>query len=335
MVDVTAETAESLEETAENNDVEHDLLLEKFKEKYNELQERSDWSDEKVEKMALRTARSKAVKQSRTPSSHIEMLAIGGDVREGRNGDYFNGTALVDTDPDSEEGRPQLGEIIVNEEHLLEDMYQAFSQVGNVVEGEFSVSEGDLDNHLRVFQVDNTEVEYSRPDNREPLYNEIRELVPETDIESIADDLSGQTRSDDGDMYTISSDVRRIEGDIYDGYKNPEEGNGTYTIRDDTVFDEEDIVDSSVHNSESANENATPGLTCWTDPNKMEFGSGSVCEFIGTLTTSDDGEVMMNVDGIIPILTEEYDGYTDESSSDSATAGDEQVDTSNVSRQEI
>ena len=335
MVDVTSETADSLDEIAENNDVELETVQDTFKEKYEELQERSDWSDEKVEKFALRTTRTASLKQNRTPSSHIEMLAIGGEIREGRNGDYFNGTALVDTNPDSDGGRPQLAEVIINEERLLDDTYEAFGQVGNVITGDFSVSEGDLEDHLRVFPVDNTEINFSRPDERGPLYDEIRSVVPETSIDSIAEDLSAQTRSDDGNMYTVTSDVVRIEGDIYDGYKNPEAGNGTYTIRDETVFDEDDIVDSAVHNPEAANENATPGLTCWTDPNRMEFGSESVCEFIGTLSQNDDGEVTMSVHGIIPILETDYDGFTDNSTSSSSTPNQEQVDTSNVDRQQI
>lgn len=335
MVDVTTETADALEQIAENNDVELEMVQENFKEKYEELQERAgDWSDEKVEKLALRTARTRALKQSRTPSTHIEMLAIGGEIRNGRNGDYFNGTALVDRSPDEDGGRPLLAEVIINEEHLLADINEAFGQVGNVITGDYSVSEGDLENHLRVFPADNTEVSFNRPDNREAMYEEIRNIVPQASISSIADDLSSQTRNDDGNMYTVTSDVRRIEGDIYDGYKNPDKGMGTYTIRDDTVFDEDDIVESAVYNEETANENSTPGMTVWMDPDKMEFGSESICEFIGTVTQNDNGEVMMNAHGVIPIIAEEYDGYTDNRTEDSATTSEE-VDTSNVDRQSI
>lgn len=333
MVSISESTAEELENIAVNNDIELDKVREKFKDRYENLQERSDWSDEKVEQFALRTTRTYALKNSRVSSDDVELLVVGGNVRNGRNGDYFNGTALVDDDPESDGGRPKLGEVIVNDDALLPDIYDGFQEVGNVVKGEFSVAEGDLDGHVRLFGVDETELEVVEPDDgtRQELIGEIRNYVPQATIADIADNLSGQTRNEDGDVYTVTSDIRRIEGDIYDGYKNPDKGNGAYTIRDETVFDEEDIVQSPVHDEENASENATPGLTCWTDPNLMDYGTESICEFFGTLSQNDDGEIQMNVHGIVPVLEEEYDGYTDNSSNEEQ----EQVETSNVDRTEI
>jgi hypothetical protein len=267
-------------------------------------------------------------------SEEVELLTVGGEIRNSDNGDWFSGTAILDDEQSEDGGMTRLSEVVVYDEDLIDDVYNAFDQVGNVVRGDFSVSDADLGNQARVFSVDTTELDVTRPDNRDDMVEEVKKHVDEVTIENIADNLTGQTRNDDGNLYTVNSDIRRIEGDIYDGYKNPDTGVGTYTIRDDTVFDEEDIVDSVVYDEEAANENATPGLTCWCDPNKMEFGSESVCEFFGTVTQNDDGEVTMNVHGIVPVYAEEYDGYTDQSDETPAPA-QEQVDTSNVDRTEI
>lgn len=340
-MEISESTADKLEDLAEraaeslDTDVTLEEVQDEFKEQHEEVSGSSEGlPDEKVERIAYRKTRTAVLSSDRMPTEDVELLTVGGEIRESDNGEWFSGTAVLDDSPDEDGGMTRLCEVVVYEGELIHEMYDGFDQVGNVVRGDFSVSDADIGNQARVFSDDGTEIDVTRPDDRDELVEEVRDHVDEVTIENIADNLSGQTRNEDGDMYTVNSDIRRLEGDIYDGYKNPDAGNGAYTIRDDTVFDEEDIVDSSVYDEESANENATPGMTCWCDPNKMEFGSESICEFFGTVTQSDDGEVMMNVHGIVPVYVEEYDGYVDESS-ESSVPSQEQVDTSNVDRTEI
>lgn len=337
MVDVTESTADELQSLADNNgDLTLEDVQETFKEKYEEIDSKSDWDSERVEKFALRRTRTNVLKSNRVPADEVELLTIGGDVRNWSNGDTFVGKALVDENPEEDGGKNRLATIIIDGGDVEPpEAYSAFDEVGNIVRGQFSVSEADIKGFRVLNSTEDTSLDVTRPDNRQPLYDEIRNSVPEVSIDNIAENLSATSRNDDGNVYPASFgvDIRRIEGDIYDGYKNPEAGNGTYTIRDDTVFDEQDIVESPVHNPDNANENATPGLTCWTDPGKMDYGSESVCEFFGTISQNEDGEVVMNVDGIIPILTEEWDGYTDNSSGEATS--DAEVDTSNVDRTQI
>lgn len=338
MVEVSSETADALESLAADNDVEFDTVREKFKEKYGDVKEKAvgEVSDEQLERLALRATRTAQLARSRVSTDGVEMLTIGGSVRNWNSGDTFVGKALVDLEPDTDQGRNFLSTVIIDGGDVsLGEVVDAFGDVGNIVSGEFSVSEAHTDKFRVLNSSEDTELTVQKPDNRSSMIGEIRDEVPETNIRDITSDLSQTERTEDGDVYPASFgvDIRRMTVDIYDGYKNPSEGNGTYTVRDDTVFDEDDIVESPVYDSENAGENATPGLTCWTDPSMMEYGTGSVVEVYGTVSKDNNGIAVMNVDGIIPIMIEgEFDGYEDNSSSE---APERERTSSNVSRTSI
>ena len=334
---ITEDTATELESLAKTKDVPLDEVREKFKQKYKDVQDRASNVDEDyLESLALRATRTAELAKNRIPTDSVEMLTIGGSIRNWNNGDTFVGKALVDPNP-NEEGRAFLSSIIIDSNDVnLGEVMDAFGEVGNIVVGEFSVGEGHTDEFRVLNYDDDTELEVTKPDNRDDIIKEIRDAVPETDIASIVENMSSTERTDDGNVYPadFGVDIRRMTVDVYDGYKNPSEGNGTYTVRDETVFDEEDVVQSDVYDAEEAGENATPGLTAWTDPSLMKYGSGSVLELFGTVSKNDNGIVSMNVDGLIPILDEgEFDGYTDNSSEE--TAPQRQATSSNVDRTEI
>jgi len=336
-MEITEDTANELESLAESNDVEYEDVVDKFKEKYEDVQERANNVDEDyLESLALRAVRTAELSGNRIPTEAVEMLTIGGSIRNWNNGDTFVGKALVDPNP-NEGGRAFLSTIIIDSGDVnLGKVQDAFDEVGNIVVGEFSVSEGHTDKFRVLNSDEDTDLEVTKPDNRDDIIQEIRDAVPETDIASIAENMSSTERTDDGDVYPadFGVDVRRMTVDIYDGYKNPAEGNGTYTVRDDTVFDEDDVVQSDVYDADEASENATPGLTAWCEPSAMEYASKSIVEMFGTVSKNENGIVSMNVDGIIPILDEgDYDGYTDESSEE--TAPQRESTSSNVDRTQI
>lgn len=338
MVEVSESTADALETLAEDNDVEFDTVRDVFKEKYEKAVEKaaSGMSDDDIENLALRMTRTAQLARSRVETDGIEMLTVGGSVRNWNSGDTFVGKALVDLEPNTDDGRNFLSTVIIDGSDVsLGEVVDAFGDVGNIVSGEFSVSEAHTDKFRVLNSSEDTELDVQKPDDRGPMIEEIRNEVPETTIRDITDNLSQTERTESGDVYPASFgvDIRRMTVDIYDGYKNPSEGNGTYTVRDDTVFDEDDIVESPVFDSENAGENATPGLTCWTDPSLMEYGTGSVVEMFGTVSKNDNGIAVMNVDGIVPIMIEgEFDGYEDNSSTD---APEREQTSSNVDRTSI
>jgi len=314
MPEVSDDTIAHLEKIAEKKEVPFEEVKEKYKEKYEEVEDKSSGVDkETIENLALRQLRSLELAQSRVSTEEIEMLTVGGDVRNTSNGDMFFGSAIVDEEPNDDSVPSKLGQVRVFDEELAVEVDNAFSQVGNIVTGDFAVSDGDLTNHLEVTDGDDTSFEVVRPDDRGKFVDEIRDMVPEVSISNIADNITQQTRGEDGEMYDVSSDIKRIRADVFDGYKNPDTGTGMYTLRDDTVFDDEDIENSPVFDPEEANESATPGMTCFIQPNKMEWGTGAVIDFFGTVK-EDEGIVNFSADGAYPILTNDdgFDGYVDE-----------------------
>jgi hypothetical protein len=316
-IEVTEDTANKIESIAERQEIDVESVQETFKEKYEETDEKSVMvEDSEIEEIALRRTRAEYNTQNRIPTDAVEMLTIGGSVRNLNDGDIFVGKALVDVDPNGN-GRNFLSTVFVDPEHLnLSHVQDAFNSVGNIIVGDFGVFEAFSDKFRVLRSSEDTEIDVTFPDDRLPMVEDIRDAVPEASIETITEDASATQRSDDGELYpaNFGVDIRRMKVDIYGGYKNPEDGYGVYTVVDGTVFDEEDIVESPVFDAEEAGENATPGLTCWTNPSMMEYGIGSHVEIYGVIQEN-DGIYQMNVDGIIPRAIEgEFDGYVDEGS---------------------
>lgn len=337
MVEVSETTADALEALAEDNDVEFETVRDTFKEKYDNVQEKAgdNVGDEQLERLALRSTRTAQLASS-VSTEGVEMLTVGGSIREWDSGDTFVGKALVDLEPNEDTGRNFLSSVIIDGDDVsLGTVQDAFSSVGNIVSGEFSVAEAHTDKFRILNSSEETELNVNKPEDRSQMVEEIRNVVPETTIDSITDNMSQTERNDDGNVYPASFgvDIRRMTVDIYDGYKKPADGLGIYTVRDDTVFDEADVVESVVFDEENANENATPGLTCFTDPNIMDYGTGAIVEMFGTISKNQDGVPTMNVDGIVPIVEEDgFDGYEDNSSDDTP---EREQSSSNVDRTAI
>lgn len=354
MVEVSSETADALEALAEDNDVDFETVRDTFKEKYENVKEKASAGvgEDQLERLALRSTRTAQLADNGVSTEGVEMLTIGGSIRQWTDTDHedynenaennpkkdvFIGKAFVDLDPDSDKGRNFLSTVIIDSTDgvSLSAAQDAFSEVGNIVSGEFSVGEAHTDEFRVLNSSEDTEIDYTEPSDRSPMVEEIRDAVPETTIDSITDNMSQTERNDDGNVYPASFgvDIRRMTVDIYDGYKKPADGLGIYTVRDDTVFDDDDIVESVVFDEENANENATPGLTCFTDPSHMDYGTGAIVEMFGTISKNSDGVPTMNVDGIIPIVEEGgFDGYEDNSSSDTP---EREETSSNVDRTSI
>ena len=352
IMEVSNETQEALEEIAEKKNKDIDTVVEKFKANYEEAEEQTNYGEDRLEKFALRITRSDVVSESRIPSNEVLIKTIGHNGFQNWNEYNDNGDVvgdkdvliaygLVDQNPNEETGREQVAAIIFDEtdDVDLASAAEAFEEMGNEVVAEFNVGEADLNQYLMLNSVESTDLDVTEPDDetREEYLSDIRDEVQETTIENIADNLSAVERQEDGSEWPadFGVDMRVIEGDIVDSFKrdNGESRFGIYTIRDETMFDEEDIVGSVVHDSD-ADDQQTPGLTAWCDPDMMEYGSGSVCEFYGSITQGEDGQVTMNIFGINPIFEREFDGYED-TGGDGDFNNDDSEEETNVERTTI
>ncbi len=352
MVEVTESTLEELNGIAESKGKDEEYVIEKFKENYEEAEEQTNYSGERLESFAVRITRSDITSEARIPANEVLIKTIGmsrifnwdqrdenGNVKRDGSGepltkDVLVAFGLVDQNPNEDKGREQVATVFFDEtdDVSLTEAQEAFSEMGNLVTGEFSVSDGDLEKYLNVNTVESTDFDVEEPDDREEVLSDIRGAIQETTIEDIADNLSATERnSQTGEEFAVGFgvDMRVLEGDIVDAFArdNGDSRFGIYTVRDETMFDDEDIIGSDVQPTLD-DENQTPGLTCWVDPDQMEYGSGSVCEFYGSVTQGDDGQVTMNIFGINPIFEREFDGYVDDGSEeDGYDNDDEEVET--------
>jgi len=96
-------------------------------------------------------------------------------------------------------------------------------------------------------------------------------------------------------------DIKRIEGQVVDKYRDFDSDMGVYTILDDTVIDPDDLMGTKLMR-EDADENATPGLTVYLPPEQVKFREDSRIVVYGTVSTSNDGQVLMRGVGSVGIV---------------------------------
>jgi len=133
---------------------------------------------------------------------------------------------------------------------------------------------------------------------RKIINNQIQDAAT---LENIGNHLS-VTDSDD---FSHEGDLKRISGYVVDHYQDESQnGNpyGIYNILDDTVVDPNDL-----RKEITGDDDRSAGLTAWTQPDLMEFGNNSQCDFYGTITREDSGDnkgqLQMNVVGIVPYIS--------------------------------
>ena len=179
---------------------------------------------------------------------------------------------------------------------------QRMFHAGNTMKGVYEVSESqDLDGVYRCFSCDSTDpVEQeldSLPSERSKKLDILRQAVPEAELATVHNSLTAYD-PESGYTYDFGADLRRIEARIVDYYIPDDRSWGRYTIMDDSVT-EDDIVDSDLVDDDQN----IPGLTVWADPDyHMEYGRKSRVEMYGSVEENDDGQIVMNLVGIVPII---------------------------------
>lgn len=188
----------------------------------------------------------------------------------------------------------------------------------NYLKGWFSVSESDeLPNTYLCWSSDKTRVE---PDETEMSRDEKREFVhnfvdEEAEIGEIAQHLS--RTNEDGFTADYGADMKRLTGMVVD--TNRLDGaNNIYTLLDDSVVDPSELGDNVV--SDNAR---SPGLTAWCPDDFFEYGENSHCEFYGPISRGDDGQITMNIVGVVPLIP--FDLEEPEGQNEPDTASEERI----------
>lgn len=262
---------------------------------------------EQIQRRAIKMVRSAAHRETRVSREveEVDILAIGHsgvqrwtDSDNGGKKDVLIAYGVVNPGP-AEDGseRPKgIGVFICDETRGADigNIRSAFDTLNNLT-GWFSVAESEeLPNTYVLNSTDRTRVEeaesdLSDEDKREFLHSFVDD---EAEIASIKSHLS--RTNEEGYAAEFGGDIKRIVADVVD--YNRGDGWNTYTLIDDSV------VDPSQLGGEIVAENArSPGLTAWVPDDFMDYGPDSQCEFYGTITVGDEGQVSMNVCGIVPL----------------------------------
>lgn len=321
MVDIE----DKLEELAEGTGHDVDYIQAEYDEAYAEVAERvpDHYEEEKVENLALGQVRGGISANTSVPrdSEQTKIVTLGsrGFIQMGDDDEDVLVTYGA-VDPADDSKPRQLG-VILNEESTGADLYEIEGtfEPFNTIEAEYDVDQAnDMNNTYVLHATSDTEPEVldtdmSEEDTRQYVNNNFFE--DQASLAEIGSHISQGGRDGWPDLF--GADLKRITGTVVDWFVSEDGETGGYVVQDDSIIDPNDYPDEVV------GDKRVPGITCWTDPEIMEYGESSVCDFYGSISTMDDGQVTMNVIGIAPIMANDIEFET----SDEDTGTDEAEET--------
>lgn len=313
-----------LEQMASGSGRDFDALSDIYEDKLAEVEERTPdtMGEEQVRSIAVSQVGADVTKDQSVGRSgnNVKIVSLGyrGFIQMGDdNEDVLVTYGVVDP-----EDQPRQVGVILNEESTGADLYgiqEAFEPL-NVLEAEYSV---DVANNLQdtyvLHATANTEPEVldsdmSVEERRSWIADKF--LDDRATLAEVGQYISKGGRDGYPDLF--GADLQRIQGTVVDWHITDDGETGVYTLQDDSIVDPNDYGNEITGGDDNGR---TPGLTAWTDPSLMEYGENSVCDFYGAVSVMNDGQVVMNVVGIAPIMANdlEYDGG---GSSGSSTSDD-------------
>ena len=191
------------------------------------------------------------------------------------------------------EGEPGLQQIVCR--GINSEIYRNFNPFAKytVKLGRFGGDEGD-------FIADNR-TEFKRPERLTLSHHDILKRVGVQTVKIANTEHSRDALSFvRSDGFPDSTDWKHIQGNILRKWSrvdddDPDVGTGTYTIADDSIWDEGPAVTSD-------GRVLPPGFTIWVHPNQMLYDPNDICDFYGSITINrKTGEPQMNAFLIIPV----------------------------------
>lgn len=304
-----------LEQLAEGSVKDVEALQEEYDEALAEVKERvpETMGDAQVQSLALGQVRSDVTAENSIPrnseQTRIVTLGYRGFIQMGEdNEDVLITYGIVDPADDDKPRRPG---VILNEESSGADLYdikEKFLEFGRTVEADYDVEESNnVSNTYILHATDETEPEVL---DTEMSVEETRQWINDNFFEEAAkladvgSHISQGGREGYPDMF--GADIKRLQGTVADWFISQDGDTGGYVLQDDSIIDPNDYPEKIV------GDKRVPGITCWTDPELMEYGDNSVCDFYGSISVMNDGQVVMNVFGIAPIMANDIEFDDDE-----------------------
>lgn len=308
----------------DKDDVTFEEAKELYQEQLDDIKDRAGdgVDDANLESMAFTQFRGEFNKQNSVPSQdaeEVEIMAIGHDgIQQWSQNDVLLGYGIANPD----NGPANKAVFIIEEGDVnLEEAKDKFYPY-NSLKGNFSVSEASnvteayVCNSTSNSEIVNEPMEMSESERQEWI-NE-NHITDRATLKDITDSMSKS--NDQGFADDFGTDIKRMQATIVSWYIPGDWSFGVMTLQDESVVNPAEELEAEVIGEE---DNRQPGLTAWCDPESMEYGEFSVCDFYGTVTRGNDGQVMFNVFGMYPVLPNEIDlsrvgGNDDSGSNDGA-----------------
>jgi hypothetical protein len=280
-----------------------------YNEKLTEIGGRDAEGDqlEMLQNHAVRLVKSEVNKGERVTGDveKLNVVAIGhGGIRNWSSDDGGTREVLLTFGVVKPEDKPMGLGVFINDEEEGVDIYNIKEKFDtlNEIEAYYTVGQADeLPNTYILNSTDETRVdvkdesEAASEDKRRSL---LQEHTQEAKLDSVKDYLSATNA--DGYSVAFGADVKRMNATIVDAVDL--DNTSIYTILDDTVIDPSEL-DDDVRDDRAQ----TPGMTAWCPKDMMKYGVNSQVEVYGSISTMDDGQVAMNIYGIVPLITFELE----------------------------
>lgn len=279
-------------------------------------------SEEKKKQYAVSSVNSEVMKNSRSSRGEeleLKVLALGhAGKREnfGQSDDTLVMSYGIIRGKIGEDDQQRSGKAVFMTRADDVDPYETMEKFHalNTLKAVYEVSESDdLDGVYQCWSCDATNLNETEidalPQTRDEKNQMLRKVIPEASLATLTDDLSAYD-PETGYTYDFGADIKRIEGRIVDHYIDNDGEWGRYTVMDDSVT-ADDIMDTDIVDDEQN----TPGLTVWAEPDyHMEYGDKTRADFYGTIEEGSNGNLQMNLVGIVPIVPRPMDDDSEASS---------------------
>ena len=307
-------------------DVDQDWVEDTFEERVADVdgvtvEDVVEWYEDKIEEYSDKDMARIAVQAdfnswvNAGADGNVRMVTIGAQDDPFNNGDVFIGYALcIPEDSPVKIGAVEFRRDTVDADSMMHHFYEPF----NTIEGEFDISTaeapiGDNAYHLRA--VESTTVSEFEPEKDEDELEEmVKDHVSSVEISEIGSNLS--LTNDSGFAAGFGADLRLIEGAYVLQVRKGEQA-ARLVVQDNSFVDARDLGEEITGGGEDE------GLAGFADPDMVDFGEGSFVDLYGSVTPTQDGQVLMSIFGIDPINTKELDEGNDNESSTSEGAGNE------------
>lgn len=321
-----------LEGIVEGTDKDLSWAWDTYREKLKETERVAEGlPEEAMQKHALRSVKGDIYKGSRTSfgeTKEVNILTIGhGGVRRwtdrdnGGEKDVLISYGVVQPGQDEDGNDLPMGVgVFINDETDgvdIGNLRDAFGETLNNLTGFYTVQESEeltiggdtpvyVCNSSDKTRVEEAESDMSREEKREFLHQYISE---EANIANIHQHLSAT--NDDGYPAEFGADIKRMNATVIDFHKG--DGFNTYTLLDDSVVDPDELGADIV-----SDQARSPGLTAWVPDEFHKWGVNSQLEVYGSLRRSDDGQISMNICGVIPLIPMEMEEPEDNTESETS-----------------